>query len=256
MSSGKRKIPYELVTDYDALSFSPDKEFFDIHQFYSSMKDSTVSREDYENVKKFYTTLKLSNLGELNQIYNFQDTIRLCEIFQQRSCLFQKMFKYNPRKCNSASSFSVCVHRNKSKCCIALPTSAEHVRAFEQTLIGGFNCVNTRLAFDTDMLLNDNNKEKVLFDFNIDGKKQTKLILSKFLKMDENNQYGMTMTKPLPYGYIKKMDNPPSTTEFNKMIRQISHEDNTGHLFTVDIKFHDINEETWLFNEIYPPPNF
>ena len=36
--------------------------------------------------------MKLSNLGELNQIYNFQDTIILCEIFEQRSDLLKKIF--------------------------------------------------------------------------------------------------------------------------------------------------------------------
>ena len=130
--SGKGTIPYELVSDSDSLSIVPDDEFFKLHQFYSSMKDSVLSEEEYENVKKFYTTFKLSNLGELNQIYNFQDTIILCEIFEQRSDTLQKMFKFNPRKCNSASLFSVCVHRDKSKCCIALPTDAEHVKAFEK----------------------------------------------------------------------------------------------------------------------------
>ena len=123
---------------------------------------------------------------------------------EQRSSLFQKIVKYNPRKCNSASSFSGCVHRNKIKCCIALPTDAEHATAFEKSLIGGFSCVNTRLAFDTNVLLNDLDKEKVLFDLDINGKKQTKRISSKILKMDENNQYCIAMTKPLPYGYIKK----------------------------------------------------
>ena len=168
------------------------------------MKDSILSNGEYENVKKFYTLLKLPNLGELNQIYNFQDTTILCEIFEQRSSLYQKMFKYNPKKCNSSSSFSGCVHRNKSKCFIALPTNAEHVRAFEKTLIGGFSCVNTRLAFDTNILLKDSNKEKVLFDLEIDGKKETKRISSKILKIDENNQYGKAMTKALPYGCIKE----------------------------------------------------
>ena len=92
----------------------------------------------------------------------------------------------------------------KSKCCIALPSDAEHVRLFEKTLIGGFSCVNTRLAFDTEILLDDKRNEKFLFDLIIDGKKQTKRISSKILKMDENNQYGMTMTKALPFGCIKK----------------------------------------------------
>ena len=70
---------------------------------------------------------------------------------------------------------------------------------FEKTLIGGFSCVNTRLDFDTEILLNDDKKNnEVLFDLHIDDKTQTKRISSKILKMDENNQYGQVMTKPLP----------------------------------------------------------
>ena len=88
------------------------------------MKDSMISLEDYQNVRKFYRLLKLSNSGELNQLYNFQDTLILCE---QRSELLKDIFKYNSRKCNSASSFSGCDHRNKSKCCIAYLTDAEFV---------------------------------------------------------------------------------------------------------------------------------
>ena len=75
----------------------------------------------------------------------------LCEIFEQRSSRLREIFKYNPRKCNSASSFSGCVHRDKGKCCIALPTNAEHVRVFEKLC-----CVNTRLAFETEILINNN----------------------------------------------------------------------------------------------------
>ena len=97
--------------------------------------------------------MKLENLDELNIIYNFQYTIVLCEIFESRATYLQKMFKFNPRKCNSASSFNGCVHRDKSKCLIALPTDVEQVKLFEKTLIGGFSCVNTRLAFDSQILI-------------------------------------------------------------------------------------------------------
>ena len=71
--------------------------------------------------------------------------------------------------------------------------------------------------------------------------------------MDENNQYGQAMTKPLPYGCIKKEDKVPTMTEFNKILDCISHDDKIGDLFTVDITFHNINEKTLLFNKIYPP---
>ena len=112
-----------MITRCDSLNIKlEDGNFFPSHHFCSSLKDTTMTDEEYENVKKFYQTMKLKNLGELNKIYNFQDTIILCEIFEQRSVHLQKLFKVNPRKCNSASCFGGCVHRDKSKCCIALPT--------------------------------------------------------------------------------------------------------------------------------------
>ena len=100
-------------------------------------------------------------------------------------------------------------------------------------------------------MLNNTDKEKVLIELDIDGKKQIRFS-SKILKMDENNQYGMTMTKPLPYGCIKKQDKVPTLTEFNKILDSLSLYDNIGHLFIVDIKFHNINEKTLFFNKLYP----
>ena len=66
--------------------------------------------------------------------------------------------------------------------------------------------------------------------------------------MDENNQCGIAMTKPLSYGCIKKRDQPPTLAEFNKIINKVSHEDSIGHLFIVDIKFNDIYPK-----KLYPP---
>ena len=73
LSTGKGSIPYELITDLDSFNISPEKVFFKKHHFYSNVKDSTISTKDYADVKKFYTLLTLSNLGELNKLYNFQD---------------------------------------------------------------------------------------------------------------------------------------------------------------------------------------
>ena len=47
---------------------------------------------------------------------------------------------------------------------------AEHVRVFEKRLIGGFSCVNTRLAFDTQILLDNKRNQKVSFNLEIDRK--------------------------------------------------------------------------------------
>ena len=134
LASVKGMIPYQMITTFDSLNICPETDFFKHEDFYSSLKEKNISEEEYENVKKFFMILRLKSLGDLNRIYNFQDTAILCEIFEQRSTLLQKLFKYNAKKCNSASSFSGCVHRLKSKCCIALPTDAEIIRVFDQNL--------------------------------------------------------------------------------------------------------------------------
>ena len=119
-------------------------EFFVIEQFYARLKGRMISEEEYQSVKKLYVTLKLENLGELNKLYNFQDVIILCKIFESRATQLNKIFKFNPRKCNSACSFGGCVHRDKSKRFITLPTDSEKVKLFERTLIRGFSSVNTK----------------------------------------------------------------------------------------------------------------
>ena len=91
-----------------------------------------------------------------------------------------------------------------------MPTSAEHIRVFEKTLIGGYSCVNTRMTFDTDLFLKDNVNEKVIFK-TCDG--QHNRFSSKIIEMDENNQYGFAMTKPLPYRCIKEKKNLPTLEE-------------------------------------------
>ena len=95
----------------------------------------------------------MRNLGDLNDLYNTQDVILLTEIIESRFQRVQDMHGFNPRKCHSASSISGCIEREMSKIILALSTKYEHVEIFEETVIGGFSCVNTRLAFVTLILL-------------------------------------------------------------------------------------------------------
>ena len=97
---------------------------------------------------------------ELNDIYNFQDTIILCEIFGNRATKIMNKFPYSPQKCTSTSSLSGCIHRYLAKTIIALLTHAETVDLFKKTLIGRFSCVITRLAFDSVILLPKDNQNQ------------------------------------------------------------------------------------------------
>ena len=82
---------------------------------------------------------------------------------------------------------------------------------------------------------------------------QVKGFSSKIIKMDENNQYGLAMTKPLPYSCIKKKKCVANREELAEMLAGVTLDDKLGHLFVVDIEFAEVNKKTLIFNETYPP---
>ena len=102
-----------------------------------------------------------------------------------------------------------------------LSTSNEAVDAFEQRITRGFSLANTRLAFDTKILLPNRIKEakkpedeefqkdynyKICYNIKLNNEKEysNKRAITKILKLHENNQHDFRMTKPLPTGCIKQ----------------------------------------------------
>ena len=84
LTSRKGIIPYQMITNFDSLKLtSKDDDFFEkkATDFYSSLKEKEISKKDYEDVKKLFKLLRLKTLGDMNRIYNIQDTLILCEIF-------------------------------------------------------------------------------------------------------------------------------------------------------------------------------
>ena len=105
-----------------------------------------------------------------------------------------------------------------------------------------------------DVLSKDYNY-KVWYRLKFDEEKiwTTKRVISKILKLDENNKYGYAMTKPAPTGCIKKKPQPTWRT-FNILLERVGLNDSLGHLFMVDISF-DYEKATprqLIYNEIYP----
>ena len=61
-------------------------------------------------------------------------------------------------------------------------------------------------------------------------------VITKILKLDENNQYGFAMTKPMPTGCIK-FNEDFSWSTFNRLLENVDLNDKIGRLYIVDIKF-------------------
>ena len=139
-------------------------------------------------------------------------------------------FPYNTRKCSSASSLTTCIHRFLAKRIITLPKKAKVAELFEQTLIGGFSFVNACLTFGSKTLLpkdeenKANQKLKLIYRIRnvITNKFENKKIVTKIIKMNESNQYGNAMTKPLPTARLKKVKPTPTLRKFELILQSIS----------------------------------
>ena len=59
--------------------------------------------------------MQLPKLSDLKDIYNFQDKIILCEIFENTAKEVMKKFPYNPQKCTSASLLNGCIQKTCRK---------------------------------------------------------------------------------------------------------------------------------------------
>ena len=274
ISKGKGAIPYEKFVDINSLMTESEKDFFDYTEFFSSLNNKNIDIDVYQDMEFLFRSLKMRNLGDMNDLYNMQDVILLCEIMENRFQKMQDKFGFNPRKCNSASTFSGCVQRNQSKVIISLPTNYKHAEIFEKTLIGGFTCVNNRVGFDTEILLpnfdkleyalmnidesfkaykNQNYKVAYKIKLDNDDRDYERRVISKVLKFDENNQYGFAMTKPMPVGSIK--EKKADYREFNLLFEKVSLDDPIGHIFVVDVEFDYKNatKTQIMYNEIMPP---
>ena len=172
IAEGKGIIPFGKIVDMNSMILTPENDvFFEKSEFYSDLKQEAVSDSDYESSFFLHKTLKMQNLGDMNDLYNAQDVILLCEIAENRFQFMHDQYGFNPVKCNSASILSACIEREISRVIIALPTSNEAVDIFEKTITEGFSLVNTTLAFDTEILLPNlisNNEEEKTDEFQKD----------------------------------------------------------------------------------------
>ena len=101
--------------------------------------------------------------------------------------------------------------------------------------------------------MNKDYNYKIVYNLKMNNEKVNKRVITKILKLDENNQYSNRMTKPLLTGCIKDSDDISWKT-FNFLLESVSFEDTIGHLYIVVIEFDFKNatEMEFAYNEIYP----
>ena len=109
----------------------------------------------------------MRKLSDMNNLYNAQDVILFCGIIGNCFQLMYEKYGFNPKKCNSASTFRGCTESDLSKVIIASPTFNKIVDIFEKKrLTGGLSCIITKVPFDTELLFSNTNNMSVDGDDN------------------------------------------------------------------------------------------
>ena len=102
--------------------------------------------------------------------------------------------------------------------------------------------------------MNKNFSYKLVYNLKLNNDKVKKRIITKILRLDDNNQYGNGMTKPLPTDCIKG-NKDISWETFNFLPESVSFDNKIGYLHILDIEFDVKNatEREYAYNEIYLP---
>ena len=102
-----------------------------------------------------------------------------------------------------------------------------------------------RMSIDQSFKPYQRDDLKVIYKIELDNENNNnnnnnnhRCIISKILKLDENNQYSFAMIKPMPTGCIKEH---PSLAwlKFNLLLKTVDLDYEISHLFVVDIEFNE-----------------
>ena len=196
----KGAIPYDLFRTGGELAGT---EFPPIQSFCSSLKMKDIDQADYDNVKKIWDVFKLRSLDDLNSLYNASDVIIMANVVNKRLHKLHTLFGYEPKHFASTTGFSSAALAKHSRHIITNPQNNEILTAFENAVRGGYSAVMQRLSSDTTIVPGPKITPYICNP--VSGEMERFQFYCKTAKLDENNQYGFSMTKKLPTDSVKRV---------------------------------------------------
>ena len=188
--------------------------------YYAELNDSNINDGDIEHVKNICTTFKINNLGEYHDLYVQSDTTLLADVFEnvRNNCI--NIDKVDPAYYLSAPSLSWQSGLKMTGKTLEFLTDENMLLLFEKGIRGGICEAVTKYK-------KVNNKYMKNYDSNK---------LSNYLMyVDANNLYGYAMSKKLPYGNFKCIDDLSIFTE--DVIKNYNENSDTGYLLVVDVAY-------------------
>ena len=139
--------------------------------FYSSVQEKSITKEDYEFAVKVWYKFQIKNLTQYMELYCAIDTLLLAEIFQK----FRKTMHYftglDAAHYISLPGLGWDAMLKITKCEIGLPTDVDMVHFLEGGIRGGVSFINTRYKnagkMKKESSINDSNPSICYIDANV-----------------------------------------------------------------------------------------
>ncbi|MEW8545679.1 MAG: DNA polymerase, partial [Candidatus Thiodiazotropha sp.] len=212
----KNVYPYDYMNDESRFleTTLPPKE-----AFYSSVRGSNVSDEDYNHACNVFESLNVRNLGEYSDLYLKTDVLLLSDIFENFRKVAHDNYKLDPAQFYSSPGFSFSAMLKMTKVQLELLTDIQHLQLWERGSRGGVSYIGDRFAEANNPYLKS-----------FDPSKPTSYI--QFL--DANNLYGWACQQPLPIGEFR-LFNEQEIKTFDVMT--ISDDADKGYLVEVSLRY-------------------
>jgi len=213
---GKQAFPYEYVTldnlDIYSTSLPPREAFF------SSLKNSTVSEEEYANACKIYKSFDCKSLRDYLKLYNKLDVGILADVFEDHRKTCRIMYQVDPLNFLTLPSLAFNVGMSVSKQTLDYIQDVDLYLEVKRATRGGVVHFSTRYAKANLPTEPDYNPQ---------------LPESHLVQLDVNSLYSWAMSRCLPTRNFRKL-----TAEEVEVfdISTIDENGPKGYLLNVDVK--------------------
>ncbi|KAE9522948.1 hypothetical protein AGLY_016579 [Aphis glycines] len=221
----KLAYPYEYMDCEEKFNETclPPRE-----KFYSSLTGKNITIEEYENSQKIWEVFKIQNLREFTSLYNKIDVLLLTDIMENFRDISLKKYKLDPLWYYTTPGFAWDSMLRMTKVKLDLLTDIDQILMFESGIRGCLSQCSQRYSKANNKYMGDKLK-----------KKEESIFLQ---YLDANNLYGWAMSKYLPTGDFKWVNN---LNNFDVM--GISDESPKGYILEVDLSYskelHDLHSD-------------
>lgn len=187
----KRKgvYPYEWLESLDKLN---DVKLPPKQSFFSKLSGEGVSEEDYEHANSVWKTFGMKTMRDYHNLYNRSDVLLLADVFENFRKVCKNNYGLDPCWYYTAPGLSWDALLKITGIKLDLLSDPDMLLMFERGVRGGISMISTRYGEANNRYMGEK----------FDESKPSKYIPY----LDANNLYGWAMSKKLPTGGFKWME--------------------------------------------------